>query len=81
MIFATHLLPSCYAEPTADDLERVRRQFLVLRFHAPFDPALRGFDDKRLFEMSCQNHRVRCDRVLGMLKIKDMKFYGTLVGN
>jgi hypothetical protein len=31
--------------------------------------------------MSCQNHRVRCDRVLGMLKIKDMKFYGTLVGN
>ena len=75
------LLAGCYAEPTDNDLERVKQQFLVMRFHAPFNEEWSGLSDKELFELSCKNNRVKCDLALDTLKNKDTDFYTKLMKN
>jgi len=74
------ILVSCYAEPGRADLERVRQQFLVLRFYAPFSNDLKGKNDKELFELSCKMNRVRCSKVLALLQREDVNFYTTVTG-
>ncbi len=74
-------LTSCrLADPTPDDLERVKEEFLILRFHAPFSRELNQLNDEELFEKSCVSKRVRCERVKEMLKEKDPSFYQRLKG-
>lgn len=68
------------ADPTPDDLDRVKEEFLILRFHAPFSREYSQMKDLELFEKSCVSKRVRCERVLEMLKEKDPSFYRRLVG-
>ena len=69
----------CYADPTDADIERVKQQFLVMRFHAPFTEEWRYLSDKELFEQSCKNTRIRCDIAIEILKKQDEKFYNTLM--
>lgn len=78
-LLASGALPHCYAEPDSDDVDRVKRHFLSLRFQATFDPELRLKDDLQLFQLSCQKNRVKCDRVLNMLKMSDITFYTRLI--
>jgi len=75
------LLAGCYAEPTDNDLERVKQQFLVMRFHAPFNEEWNALSDKELYELSCKNNRVQCDLALDTLKKKDTDFYAKLMKN
>jgi len=70
----------CYADPREEDLERVKEDFLTIRFLAPFREEWRGLDDESLFELSCQQNRVQCDDVRAMLKEEDPEFYAILVG-
>ncbi len=79
IVCAGCLLTACAAEPTAEDVTRVKEQFLVLRFQAPLVAELRHLSDRDLFERSCKNHRVRCDAVLEMLKKDEPDFYNTLM--
>jgi len=78
MAFAS--LAGCYADPREEDLERVKEDFLTLRFVAPFREELRGMNDEQLFAMSCQNNRVQCDEIRKMLKAEDPEFYRILTG-
>jgi hypothetical protein len=72
-------LAGCYAEPTESDLERVKQQFLVMRFHAPFNNEWNSLSDKELFEKSCKANRVKCGPALDILKKQDPNFYIKLI--
>lgn len=74
------LFTGCGAEPTPEDVTRVKEQFLILRFRAPLVAEIRNHTDKQLFERSCKNNRVRCGRVLELIKAEDPAFYNTLTG-
>lgn len=78
--FAITALAGCYAEPREEDLQRVKEDFLTLRFVAPFREEFRGMNDEQLFAMSCQNNRVQCDEIRAMLKAEDPEFYRILTG-
>jgi hypothetical protein len=71
-------LGSCYANPNADDLERVKSRFLLLRFQAPLTKEYKHLNDKDLFELSCSQNRVKCSLVLKMLEEKDPDFFSGL---
>ena len=73
------LLVACYADPTDNDIERVKQQFLIMRFHATFTDEWSSLNDKELFEISCKNNRVKCDLALELLKKQDVNFYTTLM--
>lgn len=70
-----------FANPTMEDVDRVKKQFLVIRFNSTFDPELKNLNDRQLFELSCQYNRVRCDRVLNLLKKNDTEFYSRLISD
>jgi hypothetical protein len=74
------ILISCYAEPGKADLDRVRQQFLVLRFYAPLSAELKNKSDKELFELSCKMNRVRCNKVFTLLQREDVNFYTAVTG-
>ena len=78
-ILVGSLALSCYAEPTQEDLERVKRRFLLLRFEAPLSAEYRGKSDAELFQVSCRQNRVRCDDVLELLREHDRKFHDRLM--
>ncbi|MBI3395635.1 MAG: hypothetical protein HY042_07365 [Spirochaetia bacterium] len=69
-----------FPDPTADDVERVKQEFLMLRFHAPTIREFSHMSDMELFQKSCQSKRVRCDKVLQIIKDKDPDFYQKLTG-
>lgn len=77
-LLALVLLTFCGADPTAEDIVRVKEQFLVLRFRAPLVAELRHKSDLELFQRSCKNHRVRCETVLERVKQDDPDFYRAL---
>ncbi|MBU43464.1 MAG: hypothetical protein CMN76_09615 [Spirochaetaceae bacterium] len=72
------LFTGCNAEPNATDVQRVKDEFLHLRFQARIQPSLKGQPDARLFQMACQNNNVQCDKVLQKLKESDPDFYKVL---
>jgi len=69
---------ACGADPTPEDVTRIKEQFLVLRFRAPLVAELRHLSDRELFQRSCKNHRVRCEFVLEMIQKDDPEFYSAL---
>ncbi|MEQ8351351.1 MAG: hypothetical protein RH862_07695 [Leptospiraceae bacterium] len=71
-------LAGCNAEPNATDVQRVKDEFLHLRFQSQIQPKLKGLSDDRLFQMACKHNNVQCDRVLDELKKSDPEFYKTL---
>lgn len=77
-VLATLSLGGCRAEPRADDVERIRKDFLELRFRAPLDPRLEDKSDLELFRLVCASQNVQCEPVLEMLKEQDPEFYQTL---
>ncbi len=70
-----------YADPNMDDLNRVKKQFLVLRFQAITSPEYQNMNDRQLFRKSCLLSRVSYPRVLAMLKEKDTDFYNKLMNS
>jgi hypothetical protein len=68
----------CSGSPRAEDVERVKQDFLTLRFHSEFSPELKGKSDLEIFELSCTQNRVRCSTALEMLKASDPEFYAKL---
>ncbi len=72
------LLVGCYASPTNDDVTRVKKHFLSLRFQSGLDAQMQNKSDMELFKESCMANRVRCDDVLKMLKKSDPKFFKAL---
>ncbi|MDH5656633.1 MAG: hypothetical protein OEZ34_12040 [Spirochaetia bacterium] len=79
IIFSFLLFSGCYAEPTDSDIQRVKQQFLMMRFHAPFSDELSPLSDKELFEKSCEKNRVKCSMALDHLKRTDNNFYSKLM--
>lgn len=73
-------IPGCSADPTENDVVRVKQQFLILRFRSGLDPKMQGKSDMELFQQSCINNRVNCDRVVEMLKQSDPEFHSKLTG-
>ncbi len=69
---------SCRADPRPDDVDRIRKDFLELRFRAPLDPRLENKSDLELFRLVCASQNVQCEPVLEMLKEQDPEFYQTL---
>ncbi len=69
---------ACSGSPRAEDVERVKQDFLTLRFHSEFSPELKGKSDLEIFELSCTQNRVRCSTALEMLKASDPDFYAKL---
>ena len=79
LVFASsNFLVSCSAQPQDSDLKRVKQQFLQLRFQAATLTEYKNKTDLELFELSCQNNRVKCEPVLELLKKEDPQFYDTL---
>lgn len=74
------VLVSCSAQPEESDLKRVKQQFLQLRFQAATLAEYKNKTDLELFELSCQNNRVKCEPVIELLKKEDPKFYSILTG-
>jgi hypothetical protein len=68
----------CSGSPRPEDVERVKQDFLTLRFHSEFSPELKGKSDREIFELSCTQNRVRCSTALEMLKASDPEFYAKL---
>lgn len=68
----------CSGSPRPEDVERVKQDFLTLRFHSEFSPELKGKSDLEIFELSCTQNRVRCSTALEMLKASDPEFYAKL---
>ncbi len=81
LLLCLSLSQCSHATPSPDDLVRVKKAFLQLRFNAVFLPNLRDREDKELFEMSCRSNRVNCTEVLQLLKKQDPQFYKKLIGN
>lgn len=73
------LFSGCYANPNLDDMDRVKKQFLVLRFQAVNNPEYQRKSDRELFEESCKLNRVSCGRLLILLKQNDTEFYTKLL--
>lgn len=71
-------LPGCGAEPRADDLDRIKSEFLTFRFQAPLNPRFADKSDLELFQLICAQNRVRCAPVLEMLRDSDPEFYEKL---
>lgn len=71
-------LGGCSGSPRPEDVERVKQDFLTLRFHSEFSPELKGKSDREIFELSCTQNRVRCSTALEMLKSSDPEFYAKL---
>lgn len=72
------LVLGCGAEPNKGDVERVKQRFLELRFSAPFSPKHRALGDRELFQISCEQMRVRCSQVLERVRAEDPEFYKKL---
>lgn len=75
------IFSGCFAEPEISDLDRVKRDFLTLRFIAPFDSRFRDLNDEELFELSCRENRLKCQSVITLLETEDPQFYSELKGN
>ncbi len=74
------LLGSCLAvDVSKEDVNRVKKHFLELRFQATMNPELANLKDIDLFQLSCKNQRVNCKRVLEILKKEDNEFYRKLI--
>ncbi|MCR9143793.1 MAG: hypothetical protein NXI24_16215 [bacterium] len=69
---------ACGAEPRADDVERIKKEFLTFRFRAPLDERFADKSDLELFRLICAENRVRCGPVLEMLKESDPEFHEKL---
>jgi hypothetical protein len=69
----------CSAEPTKTDLDRVVKNFLQLRYQAELDQNLKNYSDYELFQLSCKNLRVKCNKVLLLLEKENSEFYQTLI--
>ncbi|MBI39206.1 MAG: hypothetical protein CMF59_06380 [Leptospiraceae bacterium] len=72
------LLAGCNAEPNATDVNRVKDEFLHLRFQSQIQPELKGLSDARLLQMACKRNNVQCDLVIERLKESDPEFYKVL---
>ncbi len=68
----------CAAKPHQEDLERVKKTFLALRFNAQFSEELRGKSDLELFRLSCRENNVRFEETLELLQREEPEFYRTL---
>lgn len=73
------LLFSCLAEPTEIDIDRTIKTFLELRFRSNFDKSLSVYSDYELFQLSCKQNRVKCDKLFNLLKERKEEFYNTLI--
>ncbi|MBX7058006.1 MAG: hypothetical protein K1X75_08055 [Leptospirales bacterium] len=73
------LAAACAAKPQPEDLQRVKKTFLVMRFNAAFDVRLKGLSDRTLFEESCRQNAVRVEETLQLLKENDPAFYSQLM--
>jgi len=71
---------SCTASADASDLNRVKQQFLQMRFQSVLVPELKNKTDLELFQLSCAQNRMNCDQILQMLQSSDPEFYKTLTG-
>lgn len=76
--FLVAALTCCSANPNADDAARVKKRFLELRFSAPFQARFRALNDPELFQISCEQMRVNCARVLELVRSSDPEFYTKL---
>ncbi|MCB1307015.1 MAG: hypothetical protein KDK30_02490 [Leptospiraceae bacterium] len=68
----------CAAEPTEEDVERARSEFLIMRFQAPFVRELRGRSDMELMQMVCRSKNLDCDALLKRIEESDPQFYQQL---
>lgn len=71
----------CYADPKESDLERTIKTFLELRFHSSYEKNLSQYSDYELFQLSCKQNRVKCEKILILLKEKKPDFYNTLINS
>ena len=78
VLFALFIFAGCGAEPRPDDVQRIKKEFLTVRFRAPLNDQLAGKSDLELFRLICAENRVRCEPVLQMLKESDPDFYEKL---
>ncbi|MEQ9365770.1 MAG: hypothetical protein RIF32_16120 [Leptospirales bacterium] len=78
LLLGLFFLTACGADPRADDVERIKKEFLTFRFRAPLDERFAGKSDLELFRLICAENRVRCEPVLEMLKDSDPDFYDKL---
>lgn len=78
LIISLLLLGGCGADPRPDDVARIKKEFLTLRFRAPLDERFSDKSDLELFRLVCAENRVRCEPVLEMLKESDPEFYEKL---
>jgi hypothetical protein len=69
----------CSAEPTKVDLDRSIKYFLQLRFQSELDMNLKQYSDYELFQISCKNLRLKCDKVLQLLQKENPEFYHKLM--
>ncbi len=74
-------LIACSAEPNENDLNKTIKTFLELRFRSTYDKNLAQFKEYELFQLSCKQNRVKCNKVLGLLKEKKPEFYHTLMNS
>lgn len=63
------------ADPTIEDMKRVRKNYLDLRFQKPFNSTLAEMNDEKLMKLSCAQNHVNCDLVMELLKKNDPEFY------
>ena len=76
--FLTAGMLHCNAEPNKTDVQRVKEEFLFLRFQSRIQPRFQGLSDGQLFRLACKNNNVQCDPVVDELKKNDPEFYGVL---
>ncbi|MBL8019700.1 MAG: hypothetical protein JNM27_08560 [Leptospirales bacterium] len=75
IFLALTLLSSCYAKPNEVDATRVKQEFMNMRFQSPLNPEYASMTDRQLFELACRSKRVKCDKVLEIIKEKDPEFF------
>lgn len=72
------LLLACNAEPNDTDVQRVKEDFMQLRFQSEIQPRFQGLSDEQLFRLACKNNNVQCDPVIEKIKQSDPEFYEVL---
>ncbi len=75
ILFIFFVMIGCSAEPNKIDIDRVVKHFLELRFQSRIDSNLKKYSDYELFQLSCTNMRVKCNKVLNILEKEKPEFY------
>lgn len=63
------------ADPTKEDMLRVKETYLLFRFQQTFSEQLIQKSDAQLMQLSCAENYVNCDKTLELLKANEPDFY------